>query len=213
MNPQRYNSYHPKKIAERFRGFLPVIVDVETGGLDPKTDALLELAAITIDCDQEGLFRPVDSIHFHIEPFKNANLDPKSLQITGIDPFHPFRFAVTEKEMFSGLFEFLKNAQRQTNCSRSILVGHNAWFDLSFVNSAMVRNNIQKSPFHKFTSIDTSTIGMMMVGHTVLAEALKRANIEFDSNSFHSALYDATKTAEFFCKALNSLPWPTHELP
>jgi ribonuclease T len=210
LSQQRYNNYNPK-LASRFRGYLPVIIDVETGGLDCRTDALLELAAITIDCDEAGVFRPVDSIHFHIEPFKNANFDPKSMEITGIDPFHPFRLAVTEKDMLNDLFGFLKNAQKQTNCSRSVLVGHNSWFDLSFLNAVMARNNIQKSPFHKFTSLDTSTIGMMMVGHTVLAEALKRSNIEFDANSFHSALYDATKTAEFFCKALNSLPWPDHQ--
>lgn len=205
MNQQRYNNYNPK-VADRFRGYLPIIIDVETGGLEPKTDALLELAAITIDCDENGIFRPADSIHFHVEPFKNANLDPKSLEITGIDPFHPFRFAVTEKDMLSKLFEFLKSPQKQTNCSRCILVGHNSWFDLSFLNAAMARNNVQKSPFHKFSSLDTSTMGMMMVGHTVLAEVLKRSKIEFDSNSFHSALYDATKTAEFFCQAINDLP-------
>ena len=34
------------KLADRFRGFLPVVVDVETGGFNPATDALLEVAAM-----------------------------------------------------------------------------------------------------------------------------------------------------------------------
>ena len=35
-------------IKNRFRGYLPVIIDVETAGLNAQTDALLELAAITV---------------------------------------------------------------------------------------------------------------------------------------------------------------------
>ncbi|MED5420384.1 MAG: hypothetical protein VYD01_02905, partial [Pseudomonadota bacterium] len=33
-------------MSDRFRGFLPVVVDVETGGFNCKTDALLEIAAV-----------------------------------------------------------------------------------------------------------------------------------------------------------------------
>ncbi|HAV68246.1 MAG TPA: ribonuclease T, partial [Alcanivorax sp.] len=41
---------HPS-LALRFRGFLPVVVDVETGGFDARNDALLEIAAVLLDMD------------------------------------------------------------------------------------------------------------------------------------------------------------------
>ena len=37
------------KIKHRFRGFLPVIVDVETAGIDPQKNALLEMCIVLID--------------------------------------------------------------------------------------------------------------------------------------------------------------------
>ena len=63
---------------ERFRGFMPVVVDIETGGFNAKTDAILEIAAVTLDMDSEGLLSPKASITKHIQPFPNANLDPKA---------------------------------------------------------------------------------------------------------------------------------------
>ena len=35
-------------LCDRFRGFYPVVIDVETAGFNAKTDALLEIAAITL---------------------------------------------------------------------------------------------------------------------------------------------------------------------
>ena len=40
------------KYAERFRGFLPVVIDVETGGFDCERDALLEIAVIVVCMDE-----------------------------------------------------------------------------------------------------------------------------------------------------------------
>ena len=47
-----------KPMAERFRGFLPVVVDVETGGFDWNKHALLEIAAVPIELDEHGRFVP-----------------------------------------------------------------------------------------------------------------------------------------------------------
>ncbi len=41
-------------MSRRFRGFLPVVIDVETGGFNSRTDALLEIAAVFIDIDASG---------------------------------------------------------------------------------------------------------------------------------------------------------------
>jgi len=208
LSKMNYSDYSTK-LASRFRDFLPVVIDIETSGIDAKTAAILEIAALTIDCNAAGEFFIADSVHFHVEPFKGANFCPKSLEINGIDPYHPFRFAISEKLMLQNLFKFCSLAQKQTKCRKSVLVAHNAWFDLAFLNAAIVRCELEKkNPFHAFTCLDTATMGMIAYGHSVLAEILKRANIEFDHKAHHSALYDATKTAELFCKILNSNAWP-----
>lgn len=188
---------------QRFRQFLPIVIDVETGGINAQTDALLELAAITLRLDEAGKFRTDQSCHLHILPFEGANLDPEALAFNKIDPYHPFREAMEEKEALTELFQFTKKALKHTDCQRAVLVGHNAWFDLLFLNNAVQRTGL-KSPFHRFTSFDTATLAAAHYGQTVLAKACKAANIPFNTNDAHSALYDTEKTAALFCKILNT---------
>lgn len=199
--------YNPK-IAERFRGYFPVVIDIETGGLNPATDALLEIAAVTLNCDENGKFYLAETIQHHIEPFPGSSLNPESMAINKIDPGHPFRFAVPEEVGLSAMFKSLQTFQKQANCNRCVLVGHNSWFDLAFLNAAIVRTQIKHNPFHAFTSFDTATLGALVYGQTVLAETLKRAEIDFDNESHHSAIYDAEQTAKLFCKIINQTSWP-----
>ena len=195
-------------IAKRFRGYFPIIVDVETGGLHAKTDALLEIAAVSINCDNNGKFYVAESCHFHVEAFHGSKIYADSLAINKIVPDHPFRFAVPELKAFQDIFKFISNILKQTHCTRAVLVGHNAWFDLSFVNAAIKRIRIKNNLFHAFTCFDTATMSAIAYGQTVLAEALKKANIPFDPKSHHSAIYDASQTAELFCKIINEKSWP-----
>ncbi len=199
--------YNPK-IAKRFRGYYPVVIDVETGGLNPNTDALLEIAAVTINCDENGIFYPSETFQEHIKPFSGGKLNPESLAINKIDPDHPFRFAVAEGIALEDIFVKLQKIQKQAGCNRCVLVGHNAWFDLAFLNAAITRSKTKRNPFHAFTSFDTATLGAITYGHTVLAEALKRADIPFNNDEHHSAIYDAQQTALLFCKIINQWPWP-----
>lgn len=189
-------------IAQRFRGFLPVVVDVETGGFNAETDALLELAAIPLTMENE-LLVPGENYHFHIEPFRGANIETAAIEFTGIDIHSPFRQAIDEADALEELFEQLRGLLKQHKCSRCILVGHNAWFDLSFLNAAIERNHIKKSPFHSFSSFDTATLAGMAYGQTVLAKTCEVAKIDFKTSEAHSALYDTQKTCELFCKIIN----------
>ncbi len=195
-------------VARRFRGFYPVVVDVETAGFNPLTDALLEVAVVFLQAAPDGLWSPLETISKHIQPFPGANLDQAALEFTGIDPEHPFRkeIAVSEQEALREIFQATKRLLRQHACSRAILVGHNPSFDLSFINAAANRTGLKKNPFHRFSTFDTATLGGLAYGQTVLSRAVMAAGLEWEEEEAHSALYDAERTAELFCNIVNL--WP-----
>jgi|TARA_R110002126_G_scaffold1051_1_gene6408 ribonuclease T len=188
---------------KRFRGFLPVVVDVETAGLDASKHALLEVCVVLLEYTRDKKLAVGSSVFEHILPFEGALLDPESLAFNGIDPFQPLRGAVDEKQALTRLFAPIWKALEASKCTRAVLVGHNAWFDLAFMNAAAERTGI-KSPFHRFTSFDTATLSGVHYGQTVLAKAMKVAGISFDANEAHSAIYDAEKTAALFCEIINT---------
>jgi ribonuclease T len=189
--------------SERFRGFMPVIIDVETGGFNPRTDALLEIAAVTLDMDEAGDLH-IDSTHsFHLDPFEGANIEQSALDFTGIDLDSPDRIAVPESMALAEVFQAIRRKVKQYECTRAIMVAHNAHFDLSFVNAATERCDIKRNPFHPFSCFDTATLAGLAFGHTVLARACQLASIEFSNREAHCAAYDALKTAELFCRIVN----------
>lgn len=190
-------------IADRFRGFLPVVVDVETAGFNPETDALLEVAAVTLRMDATGRLHRLQTHAGHIQPFPGAHLDPAALAFTGIDPYHPFRDARPERDVLQGIFQPIRRAVRDSGCTRAILVGHNPWFDLAFINAAVRRCGIKRNPFHPFSAFDTATLAGLAFGQTVLARAAEAAGISWDKAEAHSAIYDAEQTAELFCRVVN----------
>lgn len=192
-------------IASRFRGFYPVVVDVETGGFNAGTDALLEIAAVVLGVNDRGDWITEQTITRHIQPFEGANLDQAALEFTGIDPHHPFRqqIAVTEKTALQDIFRAVRKKMKEYGCKRSILVGHNAAFDLGFLNAAVERTGIKRNPFHPFSTFDTVSLAGLAYGQTVLSRAIEAAGFEWDENSAHSASYDAEKTADLFCAIVN----------
>jgi ribonuclease T len=192
-------------MSRRFRGFMPVVIDVECGGFNAATDALLEIAAVTIDMDEHGVMKPGDTHTFHIIPFAGANLDPAALAVTGIDPYHPLRPAIPERDALQRIFREVRHSVRAYNCRRAILVGHNAAFDLNFLNAAVARCEIKRNPFHPFSCFDTATLAGAALGQTVLAKAITVAGFEWDARSAHSASYDAERSAEIFCHITNRL--------
>lgn len=190
-------------LGNRFRGYLPVIVDIETAGFNPKKNPLLEIAAVIVELDHSGNLVTTESHSTHIQPFTNSELDQAALKFNGIDPYHPFRFAIAEKEALNLIFKPVKKAVKRNACTRAILVGHNPAFDIGFLNAAIQRTQNKRSPFHPFSSFDTATLGGLAYGQTVLARAANAAGMGWDSDKAHSALYDARQTAELFCRIVN----------
>ena len=191
-------------LSQRFRGYFPVVIDVETAGFNAQTDALLEIAASVLSLDEEtGKLAIDETIQFNVNPFEGANLEPKALEFTGIDPTNPLRGAVDEDVALKALFKLVRKKMKLAGCQRAIIVAHNAAFDLGFLNAATSRCNIKRSPFHSFVSFDTTTLAGLALGQTVLAKACIAAEIDFNNSEAHSALYDTEKTAELFCHIVN----------
>jgi ribonuclease T len=200
---------------QRFRGYLPVVVDVETAGFNAGTDALLEIAAVTLRFDEQGLLQLDQTIHFHVEPFAGANLEQAALDFNGIDPYQPLRGAVPESEALKEIFKLVRKAQKDVDCQRCVLVGHNATFDHNFMMAAAERSSIKRNPFHPFVTFDTAALSALTLGQTVLAKACQAAGIAFDGQQAHSALYDTERTAHLFCWIVNHYQqlggWPRHD--
>ncbi len=190
-------------LAKRFRGFLPVVIDVETAGFNSQTDALLEIAAVMVDFNEQGLLVRQKTIHCHVEPFPGANMEKSALEFNGINPFSPLRKAVTERDALEAIFKPVRQAIKDHGCNRAILVGHNATFDHGFVFAAAERAEIKRNPFHPFSTFDTVTLAGLAYGQTVLAKACLSAGISFDNKAAHCARYDTEKTADLFCTIVN----------
>jgi ribonuclease T len=191
------------RMAERFRGFLPVVVDVETGGFDHTRHALLEIAAIPIEIDERGVMRPGETVTTHVVPYPGSQIDPKALEITGIDIDHPFRAAKEERAALDHIFKPVREAVRRHACQRAILVGHNASFDLGFLNAAVTRTGHKRNPFHPFSCFDTVTLAGLAYGQTVLSRAVQAAGMSWSADEAHSAVYDTERTARLFCTIVN----------
>ncbi|MGH8118397.1 MAG: ribonuclease T [Rhodanobacteraceae bacterium] len=190
-------------MSTRFRGFLPVVVDVETGGFNARQDALLEIAAVIVSMDGAGLLTPEPIVSTHVEAFPGSHIDPKSLEVNGIDPDQPLRGALPERVALELVFKPVRAAIKATGCQRAILVGHNAAFDLGFLNAAVLRTGYKRNPFHPFSCFDTATLGGLAYGQTVLSRAVQAAGFEWNANEAHSAVYDAERTAARFCTIVN----------
>lgn len=191
-------------LKSRFRGYFPVVIDVETAGFNAQTDGLLEICAVTLKMDEDGWLSPASTLHFHITPFEGAILHKEALEFTGIlDPYSPLRGAVDEKDALKAIYKLVSKELKDAGCSRAVMVAHNANFDLSFVNAAAERCKFKRTPFHPFVTFDTAALSGLAFGQTVLAKACDTAGIDFNQKEAHSALYDTQRTAELFCTIVN----------
>lgn len=197
------------QFSERFRGFLPVVVDLETGGFDATSNPLLEIGCQLLSWQDDQL--QVADLHtWLVQPYAGSEIDPASLKVTGINPDDPERNAMPESEALQALFRVVRTAMKEASCHRAILVAHNAAFDQGFLQAACTRTQVKRNPFHPFSTLDTATLAAVAYGHTVLQTACARAGLSFDHERAHSAGYDAERTAQLFCNIVNA--WPAVQL-
>ncbi|MAJ86993.1 MAG: ribonuclease T [Cellvibrionales bacterium TMED148] len=190
-------------MSKRFRGFLPVVIDVETGGFNSRTDALLEIGAVLLQMDEQGILSIKKSVCTNVDPFQGAIIEPSAIEFNKIDLQDPNRMALHERDALQTVFRPIRREISITGCTRAIMVAHNAHFDLGFINAAAERNQVKRNPFHPFSCFDTCTLAGLAYGQTVLGRACQSANIHYENNEAHNALYDAIKTAEIFCRIIN----------
>ncbi|NKB99733.1 MAG: ribonuclease T [Pseudomonadales bacterium] len=196
------------ELKERFRGYLPVVIDFETGGFDADQNPLLEVACSFLGWRDTHLF--VSETHsWDVEPYPGLTIDPASLKVTGIDLDSRSDSVADEKVVMSEFFKLVRSQMKAVGCHRAVMVAHNAAFDAGFLSAVLKRQNMKRNPFHPFTTIDTATLGAVAFGHTVLSEICQRAGIEFDRDLAHSAKYDAERTAQVFCEIVNTWPLNT----
>ena len=200
-------------VSGRFRGYYPVVVDVETGGFNAATDALLEVAAATFAVNEDGCWYVEQCTAHQVQPFEGAKLEPEALKFNRIDPEHALRkqLAVTEKQALENIFRIVRRRVKDYDCKRAILVGHNPSFDLNFINAAAQRSALKRNPFHPFSTFDTATLGGLIYGQTVLSRAVEAAGFSWDQDRAHSANYDAQMTAELFCAVVNQWRLPRRQ--
>lgn len=201
LNPPFLNP--PYQIRDRFRTFLPVVVDVETGGFNPNTDALLEVSMITMQIDNAGKLTSKDQYSVNIKPFEGSNIERVNIDFLGIDPYDEKRNLMEEGEAIRQLFKLISKEVKAQECTKAILVGHNGAFDLGFINAAATRIGYKRNPFHPFSVIDTVSLGALVLGQTVLSRACLTAGIGFSEEHAHSAVYDTEKECELFCTMYN----------
>ncbi len=192
-----------KTIKERFRGFLPVVVDLETSGFNPRRAALLQVAMMTVKMDERGMLLPDEMFSAEIRPFPDAVIEEANIRFTGIDPFDESRGLEDEKIALVRMFKAVSKKIKQAECKKAILVGHNGSFDLGFINAAVDRIGYKRNPFHPFSVLDTASLSGLVLGQTVLARACFAAGIDFDESLAHNAAYDTQMECELFCALVN----------
>lgn len=153
------------------------ILDFETSGLNPEKDRVIEIAAIR--CKGEKIISEFSTLVKF-----DGTLSPKIIQLTGIDPID-LKEGLTEDTAFRILNRFLED---------SLLIAHNAAFDLSFLHFTLMRlaNRTFSNPF-----IDTLTISRDILYYPYTLEATcDRYAIRLDGG--HRAMNDVYACWEIY---------------
>jgi DNA polymerase III subunit alpha, Gram-positive type len=162
-----------------------VVFDVETTGLNPSSDRLIEIGAVKIQN-----FQIVDSFNTFVNP--GIPIPPFITKLTSIHD-DMVKDAPLPKEALASFLEFTQD---------SVLVAHNANFDMGFIRLGALREGLAfQNPL-----IDTVTLSRRLLPE------LKKHKLNIVAKHFgialenhHRAVDDALATAKIFLKFLETL--------
>ena len=184
----------------RFRGFMPVVIDVECGGFIPYRCTVGNCRSVVGDSG-DGSLAAWGNWRYHVQPFPA----PTSNGVTRCDGLSILftRYAQRfQRRSAHAIVQEISQAMKDNDCTRAILVGHNACFDLNFLNAAVARTEIKRNPFHPFSSFDTATLAGVAFGQTGYRSRFKRPeSLGIRTNAFGA--YDAQQTADCFARSAN----------
>ncbi|HPZ18162.1 MAG TPA: PolC-type DNA polymerase III [Fervidobacterium sp.] len=155
-----------------------VVLDLETTGLNPRQDEIMEIGAVKIKGKEI-----IDEFHTFVKP---TAVKRKSLQITGITE-EMLKDAPDISEVLPELERFLEGC---------VIVAHNADFDIGFLQNTFRRFGKKFNPSY----IDTLRLSNALLRNKLRSFSLDKIVDYFGLGTFnhHRALDDARVTAKVF---------------
>ncbi len=196
----------PDLASRRFRGFLPVVIDVETGGfhLAAPTRCWRSPPSSSRWTTPAGC-AAARRMRFTCKPFEGARLDPVSLEVNGIDPWHPLRPAIDEADALQRLFREIRTAIRAhalpARHSRRATTRPSIWASSTRRSSAPASSAIR---FIRSRASTPRRSAASALGQTVLRARRAAGGHRMGSAAARTrAAYDAERTADLFCHICN----------
>lgn len=178
---------------------------VETGGLDPKKSALLQLSGIiVIDGEEKQRF------NYFMQPFTFDEVNDEALKVNGITRERIASFSASH-DVYRQFVSLLKKyVNRFDKTDKFFLVGYNCHsFDMPFLRSWFEKND----NIFFYPSVDV----MLSLSHILmkrrssmtsfkLMDVAKHLGFEIDSNKLHDAMYDIEITNVLYRHIIQA-PW------
>lgn len=174
-----------------------LVIDTETGGLDPDRDSLLSLAAVVW---REGQL-VADTQIFVNEP--EPRITPDSIAVHGIDPTWLQAHGHSPCQAVQEFERFVHAHFSRFDRGDVLLAGHNVAFDVAFLKRLYRLAGVHYPAFYSHRLLDTAALGLFFILSGHLPSGVAKSDelfgyfqIAFGRNRRHSALGDARATAE-----------------
>lgn len=177
-------------------------IDVETSGLDPRKNAVLQLAG-TLEDDSRS-----ENFNYFIKPFPTDIVDAKALEVNKLNPneekFKEPRFVYDDFTYM--LSTFVNKFDKK---DKMFFVGYNShFFDMPFVREFFSKcGNKYFGSYFFFPSLDIMVMAqfkLMKQRHLMkdfkLHTVAKELGITVEEEQLHDAMYDIRLTKEIFLK-------------
>jgi DNA polymerase III subunit epsilon len=171
-------------------------VDIETTGLDPEKQEIIELGVV-ITKMKDGALVVTDQIDLKVQPKHIETAEPQALRVNGYNDAD-WLFAVSIEEAMKSFVEKTDGA---------IFTAHNVTFDYCFIEQTLKQLGMTHNlHYHKLDTISLA-FGILHndadadVNRFSLQKLCEYYNIE--NKKAHSAFADAYATYEVFKKLLN----------